>query len=35
MEFGLDKCADILLKKEKLVHWQSVLFDIEQSVTTA
>jgi hypothetical protein len=32
MEFGLDKCAKIVLKKGKLVHLQNLVVDINREI---
>jgi hypothetical protein len=32
MEFGLDKCAKIVLEKEKLVHLQNLILCINREI---
>jgi len=32
MEFGLDKCAKIVLKRGKLVHWQNLILDFNSEI---
>jgi hypothetical protein len=32
MKFELDKCTKIVLKKEKLVHSQNLIFDIRREI---
>jgi hypothetical protein len=32
MEFGLDKCAKVVLKKGKLVHSQNLVVDISREI---
>jgi hypothetical protein len=32
MEFGLDKCAEIVLKKGKLVHLQNLMLNINREI---
>jgi hypothetical protein len=32
MEFGLDKCAKIVLKRGKLVHWRNLLLDFNREI---
>jgi hypothetical protein len=32
LAFGLDKCAKTVLKKEKLVHQQNIIIDINRKI---